>query len=513
MKEKNRLQMELEDLIDKRSLQELYIFMENHIIEFFSTPDISKYYKTLKNVDYSQTKKLTPKIMLAWMAFLSGDHGNLFLIIRDINEMDLKGPEESSLFYSLKAMIGYMMNPTEGLRYAKLSIDILSQEKTSFYMGNAKLTYGQMLANTNQYRLASEMFSASYGIFQRLNHHFLALIAMINELLNRYKLGEFEFVVDKCKEELFMASSYTEEMKTYVNAIHLPLGMCYYEMNRSHLAIKHLALAKDSIDQLGLFHMHGLIELYLFKAYCVTSDTLAMEQLKNEMILTFEKMNYRQTDLLISMFKIFTAEKGGLQLIEADIEKFELEFEKSGIDSHSIIIESLVYLKLMGFSHIIRIEDIEKRLENLKYIGMIPHIQMTMLQLAELYYLEKNKKMAVYYLKEALQIYKDYGICGCFCALPLHTTAILKETDERFYSILHKNLKGIDIVKVDSMLTAREKEIMNLIAVGKTNEEISKILFISIGTIKWHINHIFGKLEVKNRVQAIEKAKKLGEIT
>ena len=54
---------------------------------------------------------------------------------------------------------------------------------------------------------------------------------------------------------------------------------------------------------------------------------------------------------------------------------------------------------------------------------------------------------------------------------------------------------------------------MQHIALGKSNDEISKTLFISVGTIKWHINNIFGKLEVKNRVQAIEKAKSLGEIS
>jgi LuxR family maltose regulon positive regulatory protein len=53
---------------------------------------------------------------------------------------------------------------------------------------------------------------------------------------------------------------------------------------------------------------------------------------------------------------------------------------------------------------------------------------------------------------------------------------------------------------------------MLLIAQGKNNKEISDILFISLGTVKWHINHIFSKFDVANRVMAIEKAKKLNEI-
>lgn len=63
-----------------------------------------------------------------------------------------------------------------------------------------------------------------------------------------------------------------------------------------------------------------------------------------------------------------------------------------------------------------------------------------------------------------------------------------------------------------SILSKRELDIMKLIAEGKSNDEMGKELFISVGTIKWHINNIFSKLQVKNRIQAIEKVKKSGGI-
>lgn len=54
-------------------------------------------------------------------------------------------------------------------------------------------------------------------------------------------------------------------------------------------------------------------------------------------------------------------------------------------------------------------------------------------------------------------------------------------------------------------LTHREKEIMELIATGIGNEEIAEKLFVSKNTIKFHIKNIFIKLDVKNRVQALQK--------
>lgn len=52
-------------------------------------------------------------------------------------------------------------------------------------------------------------------------------------------------------------------------------------------------------------------------------------------------------------------------------------------------------------------------------------------------------------------------------------------------------------------LTEREKEILIHVGKGLTNTEISKKLFISVSTVKKHINHIFSKMEFRNRGDAI----------
>jgi LuxR family maltose regulon positive regulatory protein len=52
-------------------------------------------------------------------------------------------------------------------------------------------------------------------------------------------------------------------------------------------------------------------------------------------------------------------------------------------------------------------------------------------------------------------------------------------------------------------------EILRLLATGMSNREIGEALFIAVGTVKWHTNHIYRKLGVKNRVQAVAKAREL----
>jgi LuxR family maltose regulon positive regulatory protein len=58
-------------------------------------------------------------------------------------------------------------------------------------------------------------------------------------------------------------------------------------------------------------------------------------------------------------------------------------------------------------------------------------------------------------------------------------------------------------------LTEREFEVLRLVAAGLSNQEIARELVIAVSTVKSHINHIYGKLAVKSRTQAVARAREL----
>ena len=66
-----------------------------------------------------------------------------------------------------------------------------------------------------------------------------------------------------------------------------------------------------------------------------------------------------------------------------------------------------------------------------------------------------------------------------------------------------------DQVKVDT-LSEREREVLIRLAQGLSNAEIGKQLFVSEGTVKTHVYHVFAKLGVENRVQAAMLAQRTG---
>jgi DNA-binding NarL/FixJ family response regulator len=55
-------------------------------------------------------------------------------------------------------------------------------------------------------------------------------------------------------------------------------------------------------------------------------------------------------------------------------------------------------------------------------------------------------------------------------------------------------------------LTAREVDVLRLIAAGRSNPEIAKDLFVSEATVKTHINHVFAKTGARDRAQAVRFA-------
>jgi ATP/maltotriose-dependent transcriptional regulator MalT len=87
-------------------------------------------------------------------------------------------------------------------------------------------------------------------------------------------------------------------------------------------------------------------------------------------------------------------------------------------------------------------------------------------------------------------------------------------TIERMTRYLHQTFRAASDAEDETshphLLSAREREILGLLATGKTNPQIAAQLTIGAGTVKTHTLNIYHKLEVENRTQAIVRAQELG---
>ena len=58
-------------------------------------------------------------------------------------------------------------------------------------------------------------------------------------------------------------------------------------------------------------------------------------------------------------------------------------------------------------------------------------------------------------------------------------------------------------------LTARELEVLDLLAAGRPNRDIADELVVTLDTVKRHVSHIFDKLGAVNRTEAVARAREL----
>lgn len=141
---------------------------------------------------------------------------------------------------------------------------------------------------------------------------------------------------------------------------------------------------------------------------------------------------------------------------------------------------------------------------------------------------EKNYESAEKYLSEALKIGESAGYFQIFMDERKRLTPIMNRlksklsnrSNEYVLKICEAILSGaITQAKVTKKekklnsniveeLSEREVEILQLISQGFSNQDISKHLFLSISTVKWHTSNIYGKLGVRGRTQAVALARK-----
>jgi DNA-binding NarL/FixJ family response regulator len=115
-------------------------------------------------------------------------------------------------------------------------------------------------------------------------------------------------------------------------------------------------------------------------------------------------------------------------------------------------------------------------------------------------------------------------ICGLFAAaaptrssefrLVLHHYLFFiarKEEERSAHACASEGSSGTKEDRLSSdPLTPREIGILRLVAMGETNQQIARKLFISVSTVKRHVRHIEEKLGVRDRVQAAVRAVELG---
>jgi LuxR family maltose regulon positive regulatory protein len=196
-------------------------------------------------------------------------------------------------------------------------------------------------------------------------------------------------------------------------------------------------------------------------------------------------------------------------------------------------IPQLTHIKLLF--HTQQQEEGQELLQSLLELGRARHnknllVQSLALQ-AVLYSEFGNTHPALNALQELLtltrtggniRVFLDHGPIMGNLLLEIEKTTANREQITRLLKAFEHERKVVNQGKKDLKvpshkeaikLSGRESEILTLVTQGFKNEEIAEKLFISLDTVKKHLYRAYQKLEVSNRVSAIQKVQSLGLIT
>lgn len=132
-----------------------------------------------------------------------------------------------------------------------------------------------------------------------------------------------------------------------------------------------------------------------------------------------------------------------------------------------------------------------------------------------------DARTALLSLQESLDIARSQGYRRLYLDQSQQVLAVLRQLfgelrDSRLRSFVQPLLA--ELLPADSApalyetLTGKELEIIGLLQQGLDNKNLAAALAVSEGTLKWHLHNIFGKLQVRNRTQAVQVSRQHGLI-
>lgn len=424
-------------------------WIRDHYHEVFEPDALEKLHKALLSVSLDEMSVFS-RLISAWVAFVYGDNALLSKIIRGIDRNSLTEPMEYSLYDSLYALLGDLFNITPDMKL-KLAIDsvrVMRGHHSNLIYGNALLTLGQVYSERNAYDDAVKQFGEAKTIFDRADCVFLTIIADVNRLLNLYKQGAYKTVIEESERAVRKVSSFSRPSTMQLDlykVYDLPIGMALIELGKYELALMHLDACKASIDALKMFHLHGLIEWSRFKAMRLRGDFIKLKDALEDYRRTFSGLTSPFLKGIEDYYELMSALETKSEVDGAALERLMHLLEHHKKTLNFILVEMMVCLQLEGIASFYKAQEIEWLEARVVEYGIVPIMQMV----------KRLKDTLAYELSD------------------------------------------------------RELEILALLTEGASNEQIGKRLFISTGTVKWHLNNIYSKLDVKNRVQAIEKYRTL----
>src|ERR1700678_597986 len=310
--------------------------------------------------------------------------------------------------------------------------------------------------------------------------------------------------------------------------LHSLLAGIAYEFDEIEQALAHLELAQSSANEYA--HADALIVAYLTQAriqHLRLDESGALAMLREGQELG-EHRGWRRVTLSLAAEECRSRARAGhyeearLVATRFDFHELPPRNDAPPLSSDKALRAASRYL--LKESPIIVVEALDAAIENSRQ-RELPHRSVELLVLRAL-----AKKEADDWASALADVR-----CALTIAAPRHYVRVFLDEGRELGALIDRldmeqlrgseaaplarrlqramctpNVQGGAPIGMGEELTKRELSILKRLETGLSNKEIAEAIFVSEGTLKWHLHNVYGKLNVKNRSRAMVRARALG---
>jgi LuxR family maltose regulon positive regulatory protein len=504
--------------------------MEGYLLTIVSTSELVKMNQLMKSLPASKISN-DPwlALALAWGLAYEGelDHAYTLLEIasagsKDSNEMrrdQLKG----RILVLRAYLAGTKADYPQSIQFAQQALaefpkdDLSIQSFTILIIGNAFRFQGETTK-------AIQFHQKALNLSKKARDTFLTVV-ILSRLVDIYRItGQVNLSLSTGLDALQLIEDLQNKIgvTTFVEGyLRLRLSSTYYELNKLDQALRCAETGLELARQWGAYDSQSVGYFNICQIYQVLGDPEKAERYIQEFI---DKYPYESR----YQCKMALAYKAELALRGEDIQSAASWVKSSGLQ----ISDDIRFVQFKFYDVLAQVFIAEDKLEDAYLLlekilrltvdsGAVVHEIRTRGRMAMLLQKDRNESLALEMITLALDLAAEGGYVRTILDLGENIPHLLYAAAQNGIQVKYcsrlleglqpqKQVKFPDNQPLVEPLSSREKEVLELIALGYTNQEIAEQLYLSVYTIKSHARNVFGKLGVKNRTEAVARARLYG---
>jgi LuxR family maltose regulon positive regulatory protein len=382
---------------------------------------------------------------------------------------------------------------------------------------------GRFLRLVGDYTQAVQALEATRQTAQEVGNHYLELYALTTLSAVAYYQGQLHQSCNFAREALQLSTLLGGHMLPSTSWALKGLGLIYYEWNDLEAAEKYTQLAVDLGpkwgDPIELTHMFLLLSQIKIAKRDLTGAQHAFE--KGEAVIQSHAVSPGLVNWVKAQKARYWLKLGNMEAAVrwAQDSRISTEDEISLFRTSQYRTRARVYLATEKYEEALQL--LIRLQERVEAAGRIRSLIQALVLRALAHQAMNDTPQALSALKRALTLTQPEGYKRIFVdegepMARLLRLALREGVNPDYIGQLlacfpeptESSVTG-EYALVEP-LSERELEVLRLIAAGLSNQQIAEQLVIAVSTVKSHINHIYGKLEVKSRTQAVARGQALG---